>query len=44
MKLIKKNSMTTNAILLIICVICILIGLVMAKNQNPDQHYEDKNH
>lgn len=36
--------MTTNAILLIIAVFCILIGLVMAKTQHPDQHYEDKNH
>jgi hypothetical protein len=35
--------MTTNAILLIIAVFCIVIGLVIAKKQNPNQNYEDKN-
>jgi hypothetical protein len=36
--------MTTNSILLIIAVFCIVIGLVIAKKQNPNQDHEGKNH
>lgn len=44
MKPIKKYSMTTNVILLLIAVFCIIIGLIMATTEQPDNNYEDKNH
>lgn len=34
----------TNIILLTIAIFCILIGIVMAKTEHPDQYSEDKNH
>lgn len=33
----------TNIILMTIAIFCILIGLVMAKDEHQDQYYEDKN-
>lgn len=35
--------MITKLILLLTAVFCILIGLVMAKDEHQDQYYEDKN-
>lgn len=33
----------TNIILMTIAIFCILIGLVMAKDEHQDQYFEDKN-
>ena len=43
MKLNKKNTMTA-IIILTIAIFFILIGLVMAKDEDERQYHEDKNH